>query len=274
MPRMTDSASNNRLPMFAAMVGLAIVGAGGGYLYGQSQNGSEGNALASIAAKAAEAEANRAGMSDTQRKATEAIVRAYILENPEILTEAAQILELRQAASRMKAAGPALTKAFHGAIDGNSNGDVTLVEFTDYNCGFCRSSVADVQRLIRTDRNLRVVFREVPILSPSSVDAAKWALAAAKQGKHKAFHAALFAGDRPSTASIQAAARTAGLDMKRAQQDVKSAEILAEIESNQALMQKIGVGGTPTFVVGDQIMEGALGYDALKAAIAKARKKG
>lgn len=270
---MTDSANMNRLPLFAAMIGLAVVGAGGGYLYSQSQNGGGDTGLAAGAARAADIETNRAGMSEAERKATEAVVRAYILENPEILTEAAQILELRQTASRLGAAGPALTKAFAGAIDGNPNGDVTLVEFTDYGCGFCRASVADVQRLIASDKNLRVVFREVPILSPASTEAAKWALAAAKQGKHKAFHAAMFSGDRPSTASIQAAARAAGLDMAKAQRDAKSPDVLAEIQANQALMQKIGVGGTPTFVVGDQIMEGALGYDALKTAIAKARRK-
>lgn len=270
---MTDTLFNSRLPMFAAMFGLAVLGAGGGYLYSQSKNGTGGDGLASVAAKAAEMEVNRAGMSEAERKATEAVVRAYILENPEILSEAAQILELRQTAARLGSAGGALTKAFAGAVDGNPNGDVTLVEFTDYGCGFCRASVADVQRLIGNDKNLRVVFREVPILSPASVEAAKWALAAAKQGKHKAFHAAMFSGDKPNAASIQAAARTAGLDMKIAQRDIKSPAILAEIEANQGLMQKIGVGGTPTFVVGDQIMEGALGYNALKAAIAKARKK-
>jgi protein-disulfide isomerase len=270
---MTDSANLNRLPLFAAMIGLAVIGAGGGYLYSQGQNSSGDTGLASVAAKAAEMETNRAGMSEAERKATEAVVRAYILENPEILTEAAQILELRQTAARLGSAGAALTKAFGSAVDGNPNGDVTLVEFTDYGCGFCRASVADVQRLIAADKNLRVVFREVPILSPASMDAAKWALAAAKQGKHKAFHAAMFAGDRPGAASIQAAARAAGLDMARAQRDIKSQAVLAEIEANQNLMQTIGVGGTPTFVVGDQILEGALGYDALKAAIAKARKK-
>jgi protein-disulfide isomerase len=272
---MTDTPAQSRLPMIAVMVGLALLGAGGGYLYSQSQIGGSdaGSSITSVAAKAAEIEASRAGMSDAERKATEAVVRAYILENPEILTEAAQVLELRQTASRLKDAGPALTTPFAGAIDGNPNGDITLVEFTDYGCGFCRASVADVQRLIAGDKKLRVVFREVPILTPASLEAAKWALAAAKQGKHKAFHDAMFSGDKPSAASIQAAARTAGLDMARAQRDIKSQAILAEIEANQNLMQKIGVGGTPTFVVGDQIMEGALGYDALKAAIAKARKK-
>ncbi|MFM2410706.1 MAG: hypothetical protein RL481_1534, partial [Pseudomonadota bacterium] len=214
-----------------------------------------------------------AGMSDVERKATEAVVRAYILENPEILTEAAQILQQRDTMKRLSTAGDDLTRPFAGAVAGNMNGDITLVEFTDYSCGFCRASVADVQRLINSDKGLRVVYREVPILTEASAEAAKWALAAAKQGKHKAFHDAMFAGEKPSNPSIRAAAAKAGLDMARAEQDAKSEAVAAEIEANLALMQKVGFGGTPTFIVGDQILEGALGYDALKEAIAKARKK-
>ena len=261
--------SSNRTPLFAFMAALALLGAGGGYLFSQRAS-SDGTQSALAAADRASA---AAGMSDTDRKATEAVVRAYILENPEILTEAAQILEQRALAKRLDAAGDELTTAFAGAVDGNAQGDVTLVEFTDYNCGFCRSSVADVQKLIGADKNLRVVFREVPILSASSREASKWALAAAKQGKHKAFHDAMFAGEKPRDASIRAAAQRAGLNMAKAQADANSDAVAAEIEANIAMMQKLGVGGTPTFIIGDQILEGALGYDALKRAVANARKK-
>ena len=263
--------SSNRTPLFVAMAALALLGAGGGYLYSQrASNDSDGAQSALAAADRASA---AAGMSATDRKATEAVVRAYILENPEILTEAAQILEERALARRLDAAGDDLTTAFAGAVDGNAQGDVTLVEFTDYNCGFCRSSVADVQKLIGADKNLRVIFREVPILSASSREASKWALAAAKQGKHKAFHDAMFAGDKPGDASIRAAAQKAGLDMAKAEEDANSDSVAAEIEANLAMMQKLGVGGTPTFIIGDQILEGALGYDALKQAVENARKK-
>jgi protein-disulfide isomerase len=264
------SSSSNRTPMFAAMAALALLGAGGGYLYAQ-QGGSKDGSAAS-ARMAAERAGAAAGMSDSDRKATEAVVRAYILENPEILTEAAQILEQRAVVTRLKSAGDALTTAFAGAAAGNPKGDVTLVEFTDYSCGFCRSSVADVQKMIGADKNLRVVYREVPILSAASREASKWALAAAKQGKHQAFHDAMFSGDRPSDTSIRAAAQKAGLNMAQAEADANSAAVTAEIEANLAMMQKLGVGGTPTFVIGGQILEGALGYDALKQAVAKARK--
>ena len=263
--------SSNRTPLFVAMAALALLGAGGGYLY--AQRGSDEGGRAQSALAAADRASAAAGMSAADRKATEAVVRAYILENPEILTEAAQILEQRAVAKRLDAAGDALTTAFAAAVDGNAQGDVTLVEFTDYNCGFCRSSVADVQKLIGTDKNLRVVFREVPILSASSREASKWALAAAKQGKHRAFHDAMFAGDKPSDASIRAAAQKAGLNMAKAEADANSDAVATEIEANLAMMQKLGVGGTPTFIIGDQILEGALGYDALKQAVTNARKK-
>ena len=266
-----DSSGRNRTPLFVAMAALALLGAGGGYLYTQQSSGSADGA--DSARSDADRASAAAGMSATDRKATEAVVRAYILEHPEILTEAAQILEQRALAKRLDSAGDALTTAFAGAVAGNPQGDVTLVEFTDYNCGFCRSSVADVQKMIGTDKNLRVVFREVPILSATSRDASRWALAAAKQGKHKAFHDAMFAGEKPNETSIRAAAQKAGLDMAKAEVDASSEAVAAEIEANLAMMRKLGVGGTPTFIIGDQIMEGALGYDALTQAVADARKK-
>lgn len=264
---MTGNNSTNRIPMLATMGALALLAAGGGFLYFKQDKSGD-----LPAAKAAESAVAAAGMSDADRKATEAVVRAYILEHPEILTEAAQILNDREIAKRLAAAGGALTKPFAGAVAGNANGDVTLVEFTDYSCGFCRASVADVQKLIGADKGIRLVFREVAILSPASKLAAQWGLAAAKQGKHKAFHDAMFAGDKPSEASVRLAAQKAGLDMARAAKDANSSEVLAELEANVQLMQQIGVNGTPTFVVGNTILEGALGHDALKDAVTKARK--
>jgi protein-disulfide isomerase len=131
-----------------------------------------------------------------------------------------------------------------------------------------------VQKLIDSDSNIRVVIREVPILSATSRDAALWALAAAKQGKYKAFHDALFSGGRPDDQSIRAAASKAGMNLAAAEKFARSREAIAEVESNLAIMQQVGFGGTPTFIIGDQILEGAVGLDALKAAVAKARKAG
>jgi protein-disulfide isomerase len=263
----------SRTPLILILAATLLLAAIGAYLFWPKDSMSvhePAGAAAQDAAKAAAA----AGMSADDRKATEAIVRAYILENPEIITEAIGVLQKREATQRLSAAGSKLTEPFPGAEFGNPNGDVTLVEFTDYNCGYCRSSVADVQKLIDSDSNIRVVIREVPILSATSRDAALWALAAAKQGKYKAFHDAMFSGGRPDDQSIRAAALKAGMNPAAAEKFARSREAIAEVESNLAIMQQVGFGGTPTFIIGDQILEGAVGFDALKAAVAKARKAG
>jgi len=263
----------SRTPLILILAATLLLAAIGAYLFWPKDSmfvQEPAGAAAQDAAKAAAA----AGMNADDRKATEAIVRAYILENPEIITEAIGVLQKREATQRLSAAGSKLTAPFPGAEFGNPNGDVTLVEFTDYNCGYCRSSVADVQKLIDSDSNIRVVIREVPILSATSRDAALWALAAAKQGKHKAFHDAMFSGGRPDAQSIRAAASKAGMNLAAAEKFARSSEAMAEVESNIAIMQQVGFGGTPTFIIGEQILEGAVGLDALKAAVARARKAG
>ena len=261
----------SRTPLILILSATLLLAATGAYLFWPKTAVSV-QEPAGAASDAATKAAAAAGMNANDRKATEAIVRAYILENPEIITEAIGVLQKREATKRLTAAGSELTEPFPGAEFGNPNGDVTLVEFTDYNCGFCRSSVADVQKLIDSDSNIRVVIREVPILSATSRDAALWALAAAKQGKHKAFHDAMFSGGRPDAQSIRAAASKAGMNLAAAEKFANSREAIAEVESNIAIMQQVGFGGTPTFIIGDQILEGAVGLDALKAAVAKARK--
>ncbi|MEW6575442.1 MAG: DsbA family protein [Pseudomonadota bacterium] len=270
---MDQPQTNARLPLiFAIIAALLLLGAGFYFFTGQEEV--ERGDKAAYAAADAEKAISAAGISKTERAATEAIVRAYILENPEIITEAVEILQKREMAKRMGSAGNALTTPFPGAVGGNPKGSITVVEFTDYNCGFCRSSVADLNRLMASEKDVRIVYRELPILSPTSRDAARWALAAAKQGKHKAFHDAMFAAGPANEQTITAAARRAGLDMARAAKDAASEEVNAEIERNLSMMQQIGFSGTPTFIIGDQMLEGALGYDALKAAVDRARKKG
>ena len=274
---MNEHGLTRRIIIATVVMGLAILLALAAYIFWPSAvtvRPSDATPVAEDAAKSAEDAVAAAGMSPADRKATEALVRAYILENPEIITDAVAILQQREVAERLSAVGNDIAKPFPGAEAGNPKGDVTIVEFTDYNCGFCRASVPDVQRLLQSDGNIRLVYRELPILSQSSRDAALWALAAARQGKHKAFHDALFAGGRADEANIATAARKAGLDMAAARAFAASPQASQEIERNLALMQQIGFNGTPTFIIGDQILEGALGYDALKRAVEKARQKG
>lgn len=269
---LTNATGNSRLPFFLLLIGVALLSAAGAYFY-LSQNGeASGPAPSAAALQQADTAVAAANMSNVDRKATEAIVRAYILENPEIITEAVAILQGRETGNRLSSVGAALTTPFAGDAAGNPNGDVTVVEFTDYNCGYCRSSVADIERLIGSDKNIKLVYREVPILAQSSRDAALWALAAAKQGKHDAFHKAMFAGEKPDEASIKRAATAAGLDMSAALAFARSSDANAELDANLAMMQKIGFGGTPTFIIGNQVLEGAQGYDRLKEAVVAARK--
>jgi protein-disulfide isomerase len=274
---MNEQASTRRIIIAIIGAGLAILLALAAYIFWPSagtDRPSDATPVSEDAAKSADDAVAAAGMSPAQRKATEALVRAYILENPEIITDAVAILQQRDVAKRLAAAGNQIAKPFPGAEAGNPKGDVTIVEFTDYNCGFCRASLPDVQRLLKSDGNIRLVYRELPILSQSSRDAALWALAAARQGKHKAFHDAIFSGGRPDAQSIRAAASKAGMNLAAAEKFARSREAMAEVESNIAIMQQVGFGGTPTFIIGDQILEGAVGLDALKAAVAKARKAG
>ena len=273
---MSNKQTNNRIPIFAAIVGALLLLAVGAYIIfhgGKKDAAAASDETASVANAEAGSALAAAGMNAADRKATEAVVRAYILEHPEIITEAVEILQRREVATRLGAAKGALTKPFPGAEAGNPKGDVTMVEFTDYNCGFCRSSMVDVDRLLASDGNIRLIYREVPILSQTSRDAALWALAAAKQGKHKAFHRAMFSGGRPDAQSIRVAATKAGLDVAAAQKFTATTEAKAELEQNLGMMQQVRFNGTPTFIIGDQILEGAVGYDALKAAVAKARKQ-
>jgi protein-disulfide isomerase len=266
---MTDNNITKRLPIIFAVIGVFLLSSTAVYLF---RGKAAPEASAETASKDAEQAIAASGMSADERKATEAVVRAYILEHPEIIQEAANALQKREVAKRLSAVGDQLHTPFAGAVAGNPAGDVTIIEFTDYNCGFCRSSLPDVERLIAADNGIKLVYREVPILAPTSKDAALWALAAAKQGKHAAFHKAMFSGGRPDATSIRAAASVAGLDLAAAAAFVSSKEAVAELQNNLGMMQQIGFTGTPTFIIGDQIIEGALGHDVLKTAVEKARK--
>ncbi|MEA3009498.1 MAG: hypothetical protein QOJ91_1190 [Sphingomonadales bacterium] len=196
-------------------------------------------------------------------------VRDYLLENPEVLPEAMDKLREREAARMVSANRAALETPFAGAWAGAANGDVVLVEFFDYACGFCRKSNADVDRLLREDPKLKVVWREWPVLGPDSEAAARTSLAAARAGRFKPFHDALFAAGRPSpeaVAKARAAVALAG--------DLPPAATDGELGRNFQLARSLEASGTPTFVVGDQIFQGAVGFEALRDAVRKARAKG
>jgi protein-disulfide isomerase len=207
--------------------------------------------------------------TDGDRTAIETVVREYILSHPEIIPEAMKRLQERQATDMLASNRKALETPFPGAWAGAEDGDATLVMFSDYSCGYCRSSVPDIERLLAEDKKLKIVWRELPILGPGSELAAREALTAAKQGKYMDFHRRMFAAGPPDAAKLAAVGQAVGLAAGR-----PSAEIDREIENNVALARTLGLTGTPSFVVGDRLLMGAVGYDALKKAVAEARAKG
>ncbi len=209
------------------------------------------------------------GMSKSE---VEGVVADYIKANPQIIPEALEAQRGREIAKAIDAIRPALEKPYAGAWAGNADGDVTLVVFTDYACGFCRASVPDVDRLIREDKRLKVVFRELPIIAPQSRDAAIMALAAARQGKYDAFHHAMFASGSLDKAAIAAAAEKAGV-VTDGSADATANEALfqRELDSNLAIATQLQLNATPTWIVGDQLFQGQIGYDALRQAVGKAR---
>ena len=206
--------------------------------------------------------------TDGDRASIETVVREYILSHPEIIPEAMKRLQERQATDMLASNRKALETPFPGAWAGAKDGDATLVMFSDYSCGYCRSSVPDIERLLAEDKKLKIVWRELPILGPGSELAAREALTAAKQGKYMDFHRRMFAAGPPDAAKLAAVGEAVGLAAGR-----PSVEIDREIESNVALARTLGLTGTPSFVVGDRLLMGAVGYEALKKAVAEARAK-
>lgn len=202
------------------------------------------------------------GLGDAQ-------VRSYLVAHPEILPEMAEAYDRQQSAKRLADVGDDVERAFPGAVLGNPDGKVTLVEFTDYGCTYCRASLPHVQQLIAANPELRVVVREWPIFEGSD-EAARMALAAAKQGKFEAFHNAMFAQGPPNPERVEAAARAAGLDLEAARAAAVSPAVDVEIAQNQGLAQQLGFTGTPSWVVGGQTMVGAIGIDGLQRAIDRA----
>jgi protein-disulfide isomerase len=158
---------------------------------------------------------------------------------------------------------------------GNEDGDVTVVEFFDYNCGYCKKVAPEILQLIEEDKKVRVLFKDFPILGPSSETAAKWALAALKQKKYIEFFKAMMNNHAPiNDALLEKTAKDVGMDVAKAKQDAASSDVLLQIERNRSLAANMQIHGTPAFVVGDDLQPGAIGLDEIKDLVAKARAGG
>jgi protein-disulfide isomerase len=196
------------------------------------------------------------------------IVRQGMMNDPQILVDAADALRDKQYAPTLASIRPMLEAPFASSWKGAEKPEVVLVEFYDYACPYCKASNPHVDQLVREKPGLRVVYREFPILGPNSVEAARLSLAASKAGRFSQFHDALYAAGRPAPETNAVAARVANIPSKPSEDPA----IEAELKKNYQLAGQLGATGTPLFVVGDRVLSGAVGYDALKKAIEDAEK--
>jgi protein-disulfide isomerase len=200
-----------------------------------------------------------------------ALVYEAILENPEIIMEAVRLLEERQLQEQQSAAAAILqSERFkleqdpNAIVLGNPEGDVTVVEFFDYNCPYCRRAMPEVDTLIERDPNVRLVYREWPILGEGSVFAARAALAARKQGKYEEFHIAMMGmKGRAEETTVLRIARDVGLDVDQLRRDMESPEVEEHIQTSMELSNALGFSGTPSFVIGEALIPGFVEADVL-----------
>jgi protein-disulfide isomerase len=236
-----------------------------------------------LALCAAPSAASAETFSDGQRGEIETIVKNYLVTHPEVLEEAMAELNKRQAAAEdekhqagVAQNSEAIFNSPRNVTLGNKNGDVTFVEFFDYNCGYCKRAMADMLDLMKSDPKLKVVLKEFPVLSDGSVEAAKVAVAVRMQdpggAKYLDFHQRLLGGRGPADkARAMAAAKEAGLDIARIEKDLAGPEVRATIEENFKLAESMGMNGTPSYVIGKQVVVGAIGVEGLKEKIGIAR---
>jgi protein-disulfide isomerase len=217
-----------------------------------------------------------------QREAFERIIHDYLLQHPEVLVQALQSAEDKMKADAEASTRTALVEKHQqlvadptSPVAGNPNGDVTIVEFFDYRCPYCKEVEPSLEALLREDGKIRIVYKEFPILGKDSVTATRVALAALKQGKYDAFHAAMMAtkGHIDEQVVMQVA-KTAGLDLDRVKKDMQGQDVDDIIKRNYDLAQSLEIRGTPAFIIGGELVPGAVDIAALKEKIAAARKAG
>lgn len=223
--------------------------------------------------------------SPEQKKAIEEIVKEYLIANPEVFLEVQNAVEAKMDKIQAEKLKTALTENAAdiyrrptAAIAGNPNAKITVVEFFDYNCGYCKRSFGDIAKLLEADKDIKVVFKELPILAKASEEAARVALAARIQGKYWEVHRAIFEHKGPANEanSLKAAEKVAGIDMAKLKADMSSPEVTAEIAKTKELAAKMGINGTPHFLVGDRSIPGAPEnlLDQIKSHAAELRKTG
>lgn len=219
--------------------------------------------------------------SDAEKEEMGQIIREYILENPSIIFEAVE-KQRQQESAKAEERTKDFLKNNREALAGKdlpsfgaADADVTVIEFMDYNCGYCKRALPDISKLVGDDKSLRFVFHELPVLGPASRTASLWALAAHKQGKYFEFHSELMKHNGAKTEEeLQKLGEKLGLDAAKLKKDAGSQEIQAALDKSKAIADSLGLQGTPAFIVGDQVFRGYIGYDGLLQAIKSERNDG
>jgi protein-disulfide isomerase len=240
-----------------------------------------GLSLVMVPALAAPPALAAAEFSAEQRQAIEAIVRDYLIKNPDVMLEVLEAAKekIRNDAEAQRTAALAerrqeIFEDPNAPVVGNPQGNVTLVEFFDYRCPYCKQVAPAIESLLGEDKKLRIVYKEFPVLGPESVTASRAALAARKQGKYEALHHTLMEmKGQINDAAIFNAAKSVGLDVEKMKHDMQAPEIDAMLQANQQLAAALDIHGTPGFVIGDEVVPGAVGIEALREMIAAARSE-
>ena len=221
-----------------------------------------------------------ADLSPEMRGQIEEVVKSYLLKNPEIIRDASAALAAREEAQKAEAVAKALAGSRDALerdpgspVGGNPQGDVTVVEFFDYNCGYCKRVAPAVNAVVANDPNVRIVYKEFAILGPNSLVAARAALAAKRQGKYSEFHDALMSAEQADADTVTATAKALGLDYEKLVRDMEDPEITEQLERNYRLASALGINGTPAFVIGDRLVPGAIDENAMMEIIADERAK-
>jgi len=237
--------------------------------------------IGGLVSGAHDAQAKDASFSEAQKAELEDFVRDFIMNNPEVLIESVNQMREKEQQEQEANAKKALDDHAEFLLKdksvpeiGNPEGDVTIIEFFDFNCGYCKRAFDVVSETVEKDKNVRVRFIDLPILSVSSEMASKWALAAKKQGKYWEFHSILMKNPAPKDEeNMTNMANEVGMDVEKLKKDAESEDVKKELENARKVANALSITGTPGFIIGDEIIRGYAEYEAFKAMIEDQRKK-
>lgn len=238
-----------------------------------------GSILLSVVIVLTNIQAKAETITPAQKKAFELIIHDYLLENPEVIIQSMKVLQKREQKAQINKTKRLLKTNFNRiyknpmtAYSGNAKGDVTLVEFFDYQCGYCKQVTSSIIKLIKKDPMLRVAWKELPVLGENSFIAATAAMASQKQDKYLEFHVALMnSRGKLNYQTIMQVAKRVGIDTKKLKKDMANPEIRIYLDETAKLAKSLSIKGTPGFIIGENIVPGAASYDQLKNFIEKTR---